>query len=459
MKNIVLIVIACVMFSCNNSEKETEKTSYVIFNGDLKNSVAEEVVIRGNDFEKKIAIPVGGKFIDTLHIATDGYYEFYVNRERTAIYLEKGKKLSVSVDANEFDESIKYTGDLAKENNYLAAKYLLSEKEKPYQEVYIMDETGFIAEANNINNQYLALLKSVDSLPQTFKDRELKELEYTHVSNLENFQEYHRYFSDEKDFMVSPAFYEGLKGINYSDTTAYRNSVAYQKMVDSHINRLVSEQSYNNDDFVMTTSFLKLVDDTFPDGYAKNKIMTNYLQFGMRPDESLEDAYTIYKNSNPDKEDFAKLTERYTILKTITAGNPSPAFNYENHKGGNTSLADLKGKYVYVDVWATWCGPCIREIPALKEVEKDYHNKNVAFVSISIDEEKDYETWKKMVSDKDLGGVQLMADNNWKSKFVEDYAILGIPRFILIDPQGNIVSADAPRPSDPKLRTLLDKLI
>ena len=128
-------------------------------------------------------------------------------------------------------------------------------------------------------------------------------------------------------------------------------------------------------------------------------------------------------------------------------------------KDGFTSLESLKGKYVYIDVWATWCGPCIREIPYLKEVEKDYHNKPVSFVSISIDEPKDYEKWKTMVSEKELGGIQLIADNNWNSKFVKEYAILGIPRFILIDPQGNIVSADAPRPSDPALRTLLDGLL
>ena len=64
-----------------------------------------------------------------------------------------------------------------------------------------------------------------------------------------------------------------------------------------------------------------------------------------------------------------------------------------------------------------------------------------------------------MVEEKSLGGIQLMADNNWSSKFVQDYAILGIPRFILVDPEGNIVSADAPRPSDPQLRKMLDELL
>ncbi|WP_298237041.1 TlpA disulfide reductase family protein [uncultured Algibacter sp.] len=157
-----------------------------------------------------------------------------------------------------------------------------------------------------------------------------------------------------------------------------------------------------------------------------------------------------------------QLTNRFQNnlkLTALTKGKASPKFtDYENNAGGTTSLDDLKGKYVYVDVWATWCGPCKREIPFLKKVEKAYHNKNIEFVSISIDKASDHEKWKKMIADKELGGVQLLADADWKSQFVQDYAIQGIPRFILIDPNGNIVTPDAPRPSDEKLKDLFTEL-
>ena len=109
-------------------------------------------------------------------------------------------------------------------------------------------------------------------------------------------------------------------------------------------------------------------------------------------------------------------------------------------------------------MWATWCGPCLAEIPSLKKVEKTYHDKNIEFVSLSIDKKKDHDKWKKMVTEKELGGIQLIADNDSSSKFVQDYQIMGIPRFILIDPQGNIVNSNAPRPSDKKLITLFDEL-
>ncbi|WP_431243701.1 TlpA family protein disulfide reductase [Flavobacterium sp. P21] len=150
--------------------------------------------------------------------------------------------------------------------------------------------------------------------------------------------------------------------------------------------------------------------------------------------------------------------ERVAKAKSLI-GKPSPEFDYENFKGGKTKLADLKGKYVYIDLWATWCAPCRAEIPYLQKVEEKYHGKNIEFVSISIDKAKDNEKWKKFVVDKNLGGVQLFADKDWTSEFVVNYGVTGIPRFILIDPQGNIVNSDAPRPSDPKLVEQLNALL
>ena len=139
-------------------------------------------------------------------------------------------------------------------------------------------------------------------------------------------------------------------------------------------------------------------------------------------------------------------------------GSPSPKFtNYENYNGGTTSLDDLKGKFVYIDVWATWCGPCKVEIPHLKKVEKEFHGKNIAFVSISVDKEGAHEAWKKMIAEKEMGGIQLFAGTDFK--FAEDYQIDGIPRFILIDDKGNILNADAPRPSNPNLKEILNDLL
>lgn len=152
----------------------------------------------------------------------------------------------------------------------------------------------------------------------------------------------------------------------------------------------------------------------------------------------------------------------YERDKKMGIGKDSPKFvDYKNYKGGKTSLDDFKGSFVYIDVWATWCGPCIQQIPYLKKIEEEFKNKNIVFVSISTDEpqrsggswEAAEKKWRDFVKNRSLGGVQLWAGQDFY--FQQAYEISGIPRFILVDDKGKIRAYNAPRPSDPALKVLL----
>ena len=177
------------------------------------------------------------------------------------------------------------------------------------------------------------------------------------------------------------------------------------------------------------------------------------------------DSSLVAMGKQQSKQVFDYFKNTYARNLTMGKGKPSPKFeNYVNIKGGTKSLDSFKGKYVYIDVWATWCGPCIKEIPSLQKLEKDYHKKNIAFVSISTDEsrrsggswEKAEQKWRDFVKAKNMSGVHLWSGKDFE--FQRAYQINTIPRFILIDPNGNIVDANAPRPSDPRLRTLFTSL-
>ena len=177
------------------------------------------------------------------------------------------------------------------------------------------------------------------------------------------------------------------------------------------------------------------------------------------------DSTLINLGKQQNKQMISYFTNAYSKSTKIRKGNVSPKFeNYVDYKGGTKSLDSFKGKYVYIDVWATWCGPCVRQIPFLKSLEKEYHNKNIAFVSISTDEsrrsggswEAAEKKWRDFVKNKELTGVQLWSGQDFS--FQQAYQISGIPRFILIDPNGNIVEANAPRPSDPKIKELFKDL-
>ncbi|WP_432222719.1 TlpA family protein disulfide reductase [Flavobacterium sp. TMP13] len=188
---------------------------------------------------------------------------------------------------------------------------------------------------------------------------------------------------------------------------------------------------------------------------AKQKFESEAIENGLY-DKDFKEAY---KKSMLKSNEYAKMEYDSNQKMNSLGGKPSPTFDYENHAGGKTKLSDLKGKYVYLDMWATWCAPCRMEIAYLQKIEKEFHGKNVVFVSISIDAAKDHDKWKKFVTDKQLGGIQLIADKDWNSEFVTSYNITGIPRFILIDPNGNVVDANASRPSSGDLEGQLNALL
>ena len=307
------------------------------FKGIIKNNKADSILVEKQlgDWQIVYAIDKEGKFAGRLQQGLSTFILHYGDKE-VKMYLGNDSDVTLTANADNFIETLRYTGKGAEENNLLA---------------------DYARERLNLMNKYKdggdkdAIEKDVDKLITNFKER-VKKSEYNYM---------------------------------------------FKNMISSNL---------------------------------------EYAERQMLPIEIRKQA----KGSSME-------------------GKPSPQFAYENHKGGNTSLSDLKGKYVYIDVWATWCAPCRREIPHLQELEEKYKNKNIAFVSISVDKEKDHDKWKQMVKDNELGGIQLIADNNWESDFIKAYDIISIPRFILIDPKGNVVNADAPRPSEAEAVKLLDKLL
>ncbi|GHB64780.1 TlpA family protein disulfide reductase [Persicitalea jodogahamensis] len=151
-----------------------------------------------------------------------------------------------------------------------------------------------------------------------------------------------------------------------------------------------------------------------------------------------------------------------TDYHDLKGGMPMKDLKMQNSNGKAFYLSDLRGNLIYIDVWATWCGPCVDELEYSKKLSKKYatHPK-LKFLYVSIDE--DTERWKKFLRDnsqiKGLHGLQ-------NSEFVEDssmitslYKIGGIPRYVLINKSGNIITANAKRPSELLSNNYLDSLL
>ncbi|MGB5419440.1 TlpA family protein disulfide reductase, partial [Algibacter sp.] len=266
----------------------------------------------------------------------------------------------------------------------------------------------------------------------------------------------HKYFTKNEDFKVSDDFLNEVADVDYNNIEDFEFSSDYKGIVNDFYGDKARKLS-DTDSIAYDLAFLKTVSAIETES-IKNTLLFDFANFNLNYSEDIDGFYKMFTENSSNEKNNKIVSEKYEKLTALKEGKVSPKFvNYENYAGGKTSLDDLKGKYVYIDVWATWCGPCIQQIPHLQEVEKKYHGKNIEFVSISIDKPNDYEKWKTMVNEKQLGGIQLFADNDWESAFVREYQIQGIPKFILIDTEGHIVDSNAPRPSSEKLIELFEK--
>ena len=128
--------------------------------------------------------------------------------------------------------------------------------------------------------------------------------------------------------------------------------------------------------------------------------------------------------------------------------------------GKSVELSDLKGKVVYIDFWASWCGPCRMMMPYSKKLHEqltDKEKKQIVFLYISIDAAKD--AWLKGIKDMDIQGLNVHSPGNWNSKAVKYFQINGVPRYMIMNKKGEIVDFNAKRPADPAVLQDLRRLI
>jgi thiol-disulfide isomerase/thioredoxin len=458
----IAITASMLFFSCSETKKETQKphkaNKNYTFSGQIQNHTPsiDSLFIKNdkNQTITSIYIDTTGSFNHQGSI-NSGLYTLSYGNENTSIYLEPQLDLHLTFSPSEFDETIQYKGKGEANNNYLAQKTLLREgfgDKTSYAYYGKLDEKDFLNQSDSLLNEEMNLFTRFEKgFSDKFKAVQKAELEFNHFKKLAQYQSLKRYLTGDKEFKVSKDFPNVFDNLNVNNDSLI-GSNAYLDFVEYYCQKEAGKDTNKSQEYGI--KYLLTLDKLVNNEKIKNKLCFRFANYRITYAKDLEQFYTEAKKLITEESDLQSVTKKYYKLKKLAKGNPSPTFAFNDINNKEVKLSDLKGKPVYIDVWATWCGPCQREIPYLKEIEKEFHS-TIHFVSIAMNDNK--EKWKKMVKKEKLGGFQLFAEKE-ESSFFDEYIVEGIPRFILLDKEGNIIDANAPRPSSGEIQSIMQKL-
>ncbi len=390
------------------------------------------------------------KFSGQLNLP-EGYYHLSDGIEGTTIYLIPNSTISLTVDSKQFDETLHYEGEAAFENNYLAKKFLVKEgfgKYLYYNFYAKLKEEEFLKSADSLYQIQVELLNTYPNLSTGFRDLETARLKIELLQKYSSFESMKRFVTGNRDYKVSENYPDPYQNLDLNDEKLYQ-VFPYLMLLRTYLQSSTRNKLPKNYKGDYHMAYLNTIDQTIESQKIKNELVYIFGNIEFDYTKQPDSAYRLIQQIQTNELYSKEIAKSYALRQKFSKGSLSPDFLLRNFDEELVSLNDFGGKLVYIDIWATWCSPCLKEIPDLQELIAYFEGQEIAFVSICALDTK--EKWKKMVNDKSLNGIQLFEPNK-NSDFLNAYNVQGVPRFILINKKGKIIDPNAKRPSDPTLK-------
>lgn len=412
----------------------------------------KEFVLTGkfanNDSVRYLLVGSGHKSVadaDTVNVAVDGSFIYKCHMEQPSfgflyapdkafypLILINGAETHLDADL-EAANQYKYTGDLEEAYAFQQTvdKSLQMKMEQSYPSFESL-HTTFVAFEDSVKSALQAIPE------EEFHDLELQSIRqsiaYASVGYAEVLKSRGEALDGDKDFnayMESLDLDTGENTVNYlrwkGECEGRGNGISYSYLID------LAEQKITRPEVLEKTLM---------------ELMSGYF---LNCDSTLDEVYSkvVRLVKKPKYREW--LEKMYTANKNLIPGADAIDCTLENPEGKVSKLSDLYGKLLYLDIWATWCGPCCAEIPYMEQLAAHFKgDRRIEIVSISVDSKRN-EWIDKLQADKP----------QWKQflspKFTELYGIAGIPCFILIDKNGKIITVQAPRPSEAECIPFIEK--
>ncbi len=397
------------------------------------------------------------------------------------IFIEPGKTACVELRMKKGKLQPKYSGDNVQESRYLFENTLLmperhtprefdpedfedlSEEElqeiKTNVEKQKHDTITFDEAYRRLDQHYAATKKAANAVKDVNRRNDyLHRTDLQYLSSLLDLTETkaHMWKMDHKN----NAFYKEL--LNRIDPNDVMGTDQVYRLPQRLLNSKMTITMYDQDQTAYALDYINNVDKTFSNDEVRHRLLSD---LGMNVFNSsysgkvfeMDKFWEAFKKASP-KRTLDYFQPIYESRKATMAGAKCPDVTFADLQGNKHKLSDYFGKYIYIDIWATWCVPCCAEIPYIEKHVAHYKdNPKIQFISISIDH--DHGAWVRKLEKDKPEWLQFICNKEEHQLISKQWGVTGIPRFIIINPDGTINNSEAFRPSAEDFRERIDKII
>ncbi len=447
---IIFLSVFIFCFTSSAIGQPSKKTSPTWIQGVMTNAPRGFFLLEIQGKKDTVPLNKNGQFEIMLEQHQGNYFTIEYQRQQVHLYVLPFDTLRFTLNGSNLSDVKEIKGKSAAYIEYLLNKtrtQRLFQTSLNQDLANGMNASAYYQKVDSVRNYRLQQLQSESNrYVSPFVENETKAIGYQMANDLLAFKSQNLKVGNT-DFPSSfDAYIQQLKLDD--ESAAYVNEYIY--FIQNFFGQKALERYYA-DNPRSTLKYYEYVVDESCKGLTSEKLKSFYyaeLMPQVLKDVGTQDLTNLINRLQTCCKDEVLLEsiKRYASqFEHLYPGKPAPDASAYDINGKTYQLSSFKGRVLYIDVWATWCGPCKREIPHLQQLEQEYHGKDIEFISISTD--RDINAWKNFLEKETMSGLQLHQSDNPSENMSNLYMVNSIPRFILIDKQGKIVSSDAPRPS------------